>query len=164
MSEHGNLEHLGIPSDCDRKIAEAVRYWLSIKPADGLPGRQHVDPTDIPRLLHGVWLVDVRRDPLSFVFRLVGTSVVDFFGKDPTGKSLHDVFENFEETIAYKDFCKIVETGEPRWRRGAPLLSRLPKFAGLERVYLPFARNGKDVDMIFCFSVFKAAANHGGGR
>ena len=118
MSEHGNLEHLGIPSDCDRKIAEAVRYWLSIKPADGLPGRQHVDPTDIPRLLHGVWLVDVRRDPLSFVFRLVGTSVVDFFGKDPTGKSLHDVFENFEETIAYKDFCKIVETGEPRWRRG----------------------------------------------
>jgi hypothetical protein len=30
----------------------------------------------------------------------------------------------------------------------------MPKFTRLERVYLPFARNGKDVDMIFCFSVF----------
>jgi PAS domain len=157
MSEQGSLEHLGIPSDCDGKIAEAVRYWLSIKPEDGLPGRQHIDPTDIPSLLHGVWLIDVRRNPLSFVFRLVGTSVVNFFGKDPTGRSLYDVFQNFEETIAYKDFCHVVETGELRWRRGAPVLSHLPKFSGLERVYLPFARDGKDVDMIFCFSVFRSA-------
>jgi len=157
MSEHDSLEYLGIPSDCDPKIAAAVRYWLSIKPADGLPGRQHIDPTDIPNLLHGVWLVDVRRDPLSFVFRLVGTSVVDFFGKDPTGRNLHDVFENFEETIPYKDFCDIVETQCMRWRRGTPVLSHQSKFAGLERVYLPFARNGSDVDMIFCFSVFRTA-------
>jgi hypothetical protein len=156
MSQHDSLEHLGIPSDCDPKIAAVVRYWQSIKPEDALPGRQHFDPTDIPNLLHCVWLVDVRRSPLSFAFRLVGTSVVEFFGRDPTGQGLRDVFENFEDTVAYKDFCQIVETGALRWRRGAPVLSHMPKFSRLERVYLPFARDGKEVDMIFCLSVFKA--------
>lgn len=154
MSQQDDLESLGIPPDCDPKVAQIVRYWCSIKPEGGLPGRQHADPTDIPNLLHGVWLIDVRRDPLSFVFRLVGTSVVEYFGKDPTGQNLEDVFDNFEETVAYKDFCDIAETGTLRWRRGTPALTHMPKFTRLERVYLPFARNGKDVDMIFCFSVF----------
>jgi len=156
MSQHDSLKHLGIPSDCDPKIAAIVRYWLSIKPEDALPGRQHIDPTDIPSLLHSVWLIDVRREPLSFAFRLVGTSVVEFFGKDPTGQSLHDVFEKFEDTVAYKDFCEVAETGALRWRRGTPVLTHMPKFSRLERVYLPFARNGDVVDMIFCLSVFKA--------
>lgn len=154
MSQQDDLESLGVPPDCDPKVARIVRYWCSIKPQGGLPGRQHADPTDIPNLLHGVWLIDVRRDPLSFVFRLVGTSVVEYFGKDPTGENLDDVFDNFEETVAYKDFCDIAETGTLRWRRGTPALTHMPKFTRLERVYLPFARNGKDVDMIFCFSVF----------
>ena len=158
MSQRDNLERLGIPADCDPRIAAAVEYWLSIKPENGLPGRQHFDPTDIPGLLRGVWLVDVGKNPLSLHFRLVGTSVVEFFGMDPTGQSLYDVFENFEETVAYKDFKHIVETGEPRWRRGTPVLTHIPKFSRLERIYLPFARNGTDVDMIFCLSIFNANA------
>ena len=163
MSQQDNLQHLGIPPDCDPQVAAAVRYWLSIKPDGGLPGRQHIDPTDIPSLLHGVWLIDVRRDPLSFVFRLVGTSVVEFFGQDPTGRNLHDVFDDFERTVTYKDLCDIAETGTLRWRRGTPVLSHMPKFSRLERVYMPVARNGKDVDMIFCFSVFGAENRPVGG-
>lgn len=163
MSQPDELERLGIPADCHPKIAAAVAYWLSIKPNDGLPGRQHFDPTDIPNLLRGVWLIDVRRDPLSFVFRLVGTGVVEFFGADPTGADLDDVFQNFRETVPYKDFRQVVETGAPSWRRGTPQLRHESKFASLERVYLPLARNGTDVDMIFCLSVFVTPGGEGTG-
>ncbi|MGD8810029.1 MAG: PAS domain-containing protein [Gammaproteobacteria bacterium] len=163
MSERDEFEGLGIPADCHPKIGEAVAYWLSIKPDGGLPGRQHFDPTDIPRLLRGVWLIDVQRDPLSFVFRLVGTGVVEFFGADPTGENLNDVFEDFPETVACKDFRQVVETGAPSWRRGTPQLRHESKFSRLERVYLPLARNGKEVDLIFCLSVFDKTGN-GGGR
>ena len=156
MSQRDSLESFGVPLDCDPRIAAAIEYWQSIKPETGLPGRQHFDPTDIPNLLSGVWLIDVRRDPLSFVFRLVGTSVVEFFGRDPTGLNLHDVFADFESTIAYRDFREVVEKTRPRWRRGAPVLSHPERIAGLERVYLPFARNGSDVDMIFCLTIFKS--------
>ena len=154
MSQEPKTERFDLPADCDPKIVEAVEYWQSIKPAEGLPGRQHFDPTDIPHLLRGVWLIDVEQEPLRFAFRLVGTSVVSYFGSDPTGHRLDDVFANFEETIAYRDLKSVVETRQPSWRRGVPLLSRPEKATRLERVYLPFARNGKDVDLIFCVSVF----------
>ena len=64
------------------------------------------------------------------------------------------MFEKFEETIAYKDFCLVAETGKASWRRGTPLLRHLPNISRIERIYLPLARNGKDVDMIFCYSVY----------
>jgi hypothetical protein len=150
------IERLGVPSDCDPGVRAAVEYWLSIKPETGLPGRQHLDPVDIPQLLPNVWLIDVCRDPLRFVFRLVGTGVVGFFGSDPTGRDLSEVFDNFEQTIAYLDFRRVAEERRPRWRRGKPVLFHLKNINRLERVYLPLARNGEDVDMIFCLSVFGA--------
>ena len=154
MSQFPDFASTGVPSDCDPAIAEAVQYWLSIAPADSLPGRQHLDPADIPRLLRYVWLIDVHREPLRFVFRLVGTGVVDYFGRDPTGRDLTDVFDGFADSVTYKDFCEIVETPAPRWRRGSPVLDHLKEIPWLERIYLPFARNGTDVDMIFCLSRF----------
>ena len=156
MSQSLNLESLGLPPDCDQKIVDAVEYWRSISPEGGLPGRQHFDPTDIPHLLRGVWLIDVQQEPLEFAFRLVGTSVVSYFGSDPTGRRLHDVFTNFEETVAYRDLQDVATTGKPSWRRGVPLLSHPERTSRLERIYLPFARNGRDVDLIFCVSVFNA--------
>lgn len=160
MSRHVGIESLGLPADCNATIKAAVAYWLSIKPEHGLPGRQHLDPVDIPNLLSNVWLIDVDRSPLRFVFRLVGTGVVEYFGSDPTGRRLDDVFDDFEQTVAYKDFCHVIDEATPRWRRGTPVLFHLEKFSRIERVYLPLARNGRDVDMIFCVSVFGIQGAH----
>jgi hypothetical protein len=154
MTQEDGLERFGIPSDCDPKIESIVRYWISISPEGSLPGRQHFDPTDIPRMLQDVWLIDVDREPLEFSFRLVGTGVAAYFGSDPTGRKLEDVFDNFEDTLAYKDFRDVVTKRERRWRRGQPMLAPGSKIERLERVYLPMARNGRDVDMILCYTVF----------
>ena len=148
------LARLGIPGDCDRGIVSIIEYWRSIAPGEALPGRQHFDPTDIPRLLRDIWLIDVSRDPLDFSFRLVGTAVVDFFGKDPTGSRLEDTFPDFRSGVAYRDLADVANVAEARFRRGAPTLAPGSKIERLERVYLPMARNGKDVDMILCFTVF----------
>ncbi len=154
MSRNDGIESLGLPADCAPAVREAVEYWLSIRPERGLPGRQHLDPVDIPHLLSNVWLIDVARDPMRFAFRLVGTGVVEYFGNDPTGRRLDEVFDDFEQTVAYQDFCRVVGDGKPRWRRGTPVLFHLEKFSRIERVYLPLARNGELIDMIFCVSVF----------
>lgn len=154
MSKGHGLEQFGVPADCDPNIAAVIEYWQSIAPGDALPGRQHFDPTEIPRLLQDVWLIDVARDPLDFSFRLVGTGVAEYFGSDPTGKRLADVFDNFEDTFAYRDFYDVVNLQEPRWGRGIPALAPASKIERLERIYLPLARNGSNVDVILCFTVF----------
>lgn len=156
MSQSDGLQQFGIPADCNPNIAAIVEYWRSIAPEGALPGRQHFDPIDIPRMLQDVWLIDVHRDPLDFSFRLVGTGVAAYFGDDPTGARLEDVFDNFEDTLAYRDFCDVVTNGAPSWRRGQPMLAPASKIERLERVYLPLARNGNDVDMIFCYTAFNA--------
>lgn len=156
MSIVETLERLGIPADCDGAIVSIVEYWLSIAPEGGLPGRQHFDPTDIPRLLQDVWLIDVSRDPLDFSFRLVGTAVVEFFGKDPTGARLEDTFPGFKNGVAYRDLTDVANLGEARFRRGAPTLAPGSKIERLERIYLPMARGGRDVDMILCLTVFNS--------
>jgi len=154
MSAIERLERLGVPADCDGSIVAIVDYWFSIAPDVGLPGRQHFDPTDIPKLLQDVWLIDVSRDPLDFSFRLVGTAVVDFFGKDPKGTRLDDAFQDFKDGVAYRDLCDVANLGAVRFRRGAPTLAHASKIERLERIYLPLARDGKAVDMILCFTVF----------
>ncbi|MBE7638409.1 PAS domain-containing protein [Sneathiella sp. P13V-1] len=58
-------------------------YWISKKVNGGLPCRSNLNPADIPRLLSHIGLLDVL-DGNDFRYRLIGTSMVGFFGVDYT--------------------------------------------------------------------------------
>ena len=51
-----------------------------------LPSRAMIDPADIPELLPHVVIDGVRRDPLDFVYRLIGTEVRRHMSQDRTGQ------------------------------------------------------------------------------
>jgi hypothetical protein len=63
------------------------RYWLS-KHVDGRPpARADIDPvTEIPRLVANLMIIDAVED--DFVYRFVGTEVVEQTGEDMTGRSV----------------------------------------------------------------------------
>jgi hypothetical protein len=63
------------------------RYWLS-KHVDGRPpARADIDPvTEIPRLVANMMIIDAVDD--DFVYRFVGTEVVEQTGEDMTGRSV----------------------------------------------------------------------------
>lgn len=144
-------DSLPIPDTCHPKIRQIVAYWRKIHPADGvLPGRQHLDPIDIPALLPNVWLIDVSREPLRFRFRLIGTAVVEYAGEDNTGKWFDEAMPNFDPKV----FVDLAETGEPSWARSPSRMRPYKEYRELERVRLPLARDGKTVDMILCLTVF----------
>lgn len=60
-------------------------YWDEKWQGRRMPTRADIEPLEIPTLLPIVYLVDVERDPLRFRFRLVGTRIVAWFGRDTTG-------------------------------------------------------------------------------
>jgi hypothetical protein len=123
-------------------------YWISIHPPAGLPGRQHVDPCAIPHLLSRVFMVDVSRDPLRFKYRLVGTEYVQLMGKDLTGKFLDEVHPGFHGLIL-RQYTATAELGQPAYRRGQVMYTRPDRnYLGMERLIVPLARNGIEVDMI----------------
>lgn len=147
-----------VPSDCHPMIRRAVEYWLSIHPAEDLPGRQHLDPVDIPDLLADLRLVDIIGDPPRFRYRIAGTRICEFFGMELTGRWYEDTLENFKGSQTEKDFLSIMETRVPNWRLGRPLFALAKDFANVERIFLPLACNGRDVDMIMSVQVFHAEA------
>jgi hypothetical protein len=100
-----------VPGDCHENIRRAVEYWLSIHPPEGLPGRQHLDPADVPELLPYLHLIDFAGDPPKFKIRLMGTASVNFFEKDFTGRWYHDAFPEFTGSAAEELFAKTVQAG-----------------------------------------------------
>jgi hypothetical protein len=137
-------------------------YWISIHPAAGLPGRQHVDPTAIPRLLAHVFMVDVSRDPLRFKYRLMGTEYTMLIGRDLTGRYLDEVHPGFHGLIL-RQYTEAAELGRPAFRKGPIMYARSDKqypdkqYLGMERLIVPLARNGVDVEMILGVVVYTPA-------
>jgi len=143
-----------VPIEIHPKARGLFEYWLSIHPDTGLPGRQHLDPLDIPDLLPYIWLLDVRRTPPRFRYRLVGTKLAEIYGRDHAGRWIDEVFPHFAETLTAEHLRLAVETGLPQWREGVPLLVRDKDFLRTTRLFLPMASDGKAVDMILAFTIF----------
>lgn len=137
------------------KIRALTAHWISICPAGQLPGRRHLEPLDIPRLLPNVWLVDVVRAPETRLrYRLVGTNVARAFQVDPTGRFLDELHPGSRNPHLDANLRAVAESGVPSWRVGRPLLWNLQDFLRLERVCLPLASDGVQVDMILALTVF----------
>lgn len=137
------------------KIREFVEHWRAISPAGRLPGRQHLDPMAIPNLLPNMWLIDVERGArLRFRYRLIGTSVARAFAKDSTGRYLDEVHSEFAKSPVANYLVEVVEKGIPSWRVGQPSFWALQEYLKLERIYLPAARDGVNIDMVFALTVF----------
>lgn len=141
---------------CDEQIIRMHRYWRDIRPAGSLmPGRPHLDPAAIPRLLPTIRLYDVHRDPWRFRYRLVGTELVRTLGRDPTGTWYHENVECAESTRSHADLVFVAEGKGICYRRGFPLqLAPNKDHVSSERILLPLARDGTVVDMVLGFTVY----------
>lgn len=108
----------------------------------------------VPRLLPNLWLLDVRRHPLRFKFRLIGTAVVEFAGRDSTGRWLDEVYPDYESTGAFRCTSACVTTRLPQYRKGTVLSNPERWYATAERLYLPLASDGETVDMLLNFTIY----------
>ena len=157
-----------LPEGAAPKIRALFDYWLAIHPAgtgDGarLPGRRHFDPIDIPELLPNIWMIDVERDAedstkknkiKGFRFRLIGTEIVKFTGRDATGLALDEAYPDYRNTEAYRAHHAVADSGRPGYRKSGVLSNPERGFAEAERIYLPLAEDGRTVDIILVMTLY----------
>lgn len=62
---------------------ELYRYWASVRGEQAVPSRSDVDPLGMVRLLPFIGLIERRAE--GYFWRLIGTAIVEHFGRDPTG-------------------------------------------------------------------------------
>jgi len=147
------------PAGARREIVAIYEYWRSKAPGDALlPGRRHIDPTEIALLLPNVWLVDVVDDPRRFRVRLIGTALVDAGIPLRVGDFIFDrLMPELRHTLA--EFESVVRTREPLWYRGPVNLRHETYVHEIERIFLPLATDGRKVDMLLCLSLIQRAEN-----
>jgi len=131
------------------KLHRLLDYWVSKKPADALPGRQHIDPLEIPDLLAALFLIDVVRQVGGprFHFRLMGSDFVSTLGRDFTGQWLDEAAPPESRQALVDGYIAMLETREPAYRR-SHLYAYGREHINYERLTCPLARDGKTVDML----------------
>lgn len=137
----------------DRILSGVYGYW-SGKCRDGrLPARRDIDPSDIPHFLAHIFLVEVHRaeDRFRFRFRLVGTGVVEWIGRDATGRFMDDPWYGERGKLLQGHYEEVATDGVARY-----YVQYAAWVAHARRSYckllLPMADDGRCVDMILgCF-------------
>lgn len=154
--DENNRLAIGMAAGSDQ--SRLVDYWLTKRRPDRLPGRDDIDPVEMPReLLPNIALIAVERrglDEMRCRFRLVGTNIVRNFGRDVTGCLFEEVFLSPDKLKAERaQIARVVQT-----RESAVVRDRLNipgrQFITVTRTLLPLAANGHDVDMILSYSDF----------
>jgi len=133
-------------------VKRGYAYWRS-RCAGRLPSRAMIDPIDIPALLPHVVIHGVRRAPLDFVYRLVGTEVRRHMAEDRTGQWMFAIQGKRPPSLIWDNLVKIVETGRPLLNQ-TPYAGPHREFLRMESVQLPLAADGVHVDMILVFVDF----------
>lgn len=146
-------EHLTNPSH-----QEIFAYWLSKRTAGRLPGREDVDPMEVPLILPWMGLVDVDRlgENFRFRYRLIGTGLVARLGRDSTGKWFDEIYDPELRERHAGDYVDVVRTAAPKLSRvQVPIEER--SFLSYERLTLPLAADGTNVDMLLVVVAFDEA-------
>jgi len=143
-------------SEIDRhpRFQRLASYLAGKAPPGKLPGRQHIDPLEIPDLLPHLMLIDVvpqRVGPARYRIRLVGTEVVAIQGTDGTGRYVEDILTADEGAEIRRGYEEILRSRQPQYRRGM-VAAHGREHILYERIAFPLATDGEHVDMlIFVF-------------
>jgi len=113
-----------------------------------LPGRQHIDPVELPpRLLPHLLLLDVERAPAALRFRVASTSFIDLVGREVTGLCFDELGPADRVEPVCRAFATIVEMARPVFLAGRLTLPSRD-YGRVKRPGPPLARDGHIVDMI----------------
>jgi hypothetical protein len=103
-------------------------------------------------------MMDVHRDPLRFRYRLLGTEQVTAMGRDFTGRWLDEAHEQFLSSVSHAQYVTSVESGGIGYLKGSPPYHVTRDFVQVERILVPLARNGRDVDILLALTIYLQGA------
>ena len=144
------------PATLPPVLCDLFTYWNRIRGDRAMPARRDLDPLDIPALLPWVLLTDVRRDPLDFRYRLIGTAVAERSRRDYTGRHFSELPHTRPDSIVWQVRAAVVETRRPQWAL-APYTGTTQglNVKSVSGIYLPLSADGETVDMILSGAAYE---------
>ncbi len=129
----------------DPLLGRALDYWAGKRGARSMPQRRDIEPGEIPRLLPNLQLIDVQGD--QFRYRLIGTALVEAFGRDYTGTYAHELFPGPRGDFVRALYRSVRDSGRPLFSRNRYLTTRDVDLIA-NRLYMPLSEDDHSVGML----------------
>jgi hypothetical protein len=129
------------------------RYWEARRGEREMPARADLHPQDMVPFLGNVFLIDVEHEPRRFRFRLIGTAVVDSYGKDLTGRYTDEVEPLLYREMIERHYNQTVDERRPTLHR-ISFSEHTGRAHDLVRLTLPLSDDGVTINMLVLCSVF----------
>ena len=143
-----------LPSEAsEAEFRELLAYWQSKLAPGRLPGRQHIDPTELqPRHLSQLLLLDVVAPAAPklrrrYRFRVAGTGFSAIAGRDVTGLHYDEIGAPERAMPVIRALDLVVERKAPVYLSGR-LSIPAQDYIWVKRLGLPLAQDGDNVDMV----------------
>lgn len=138
---------MGYDYRADAVHGSVLAYWETKRGARLMPARRDIDPTDLPRVLPFLQLIEAVASN-RFRYRLVGTAIVQTFGHDYTGRFLDELPLGAERINFFASKLRAVrDNARPMFLRTQYVSAKGVHFMA-NRLYVPLSENDRDVNMI----------------
>ena len=138
----------------DARIAAAYEYWRARSADRAMPRRADIEPTEIPKLLRDIMLVDVLPEG-RYRYRLIGTGNTQAHGFSATGRYLDEVLPGEEykaHVLGLYDKC--VRERRPLYSECLFLSPQRSPARHTKVLFMPLSEDGTNVNMVFVVQVF----------
>lgn len=138
----------------DQRLRQIYDYWNSKRQGQRAPRQSDIDLAEIATLLPIIQMIDVDRDPLRFRHRFAGTEIVEWMGRDATGKELNSDLYGSEAEAILDTLRTIVDEGRP-YHRTSLLHWHERDWLVMETVELPLLDDAGQVAAILGGACFR---------
>jgi len=136
--------------DVHRDLVPLHDFWTGY--CDGavpLP-RSFVDPVHLPpKVLPGFAIIEVFRDPIDFRYRLLGTNLIQFFGRNSTGKRFSEIAYPQPQGDRLKHYFELVVNDGVIVYRETTADWANRDYLTIASMFLPGTSDGRSTDFIF---------------
>ena len=127
----------------DPRLRRFYEIWQGKRDGTRLPKRADFDPLDLKEHLGRLFISERAPDGEDFIYRLIGTEIVEAVGTDATGQRMGDVVGKPTDDLVM--FCAAER--QPLRHHGY-LVWRKKSYMRFEAVMLPLADDGVTVDRL----------------
>jgi hypothetical protein len=134
-----------------------------------MPSKRDIDPVDMPRqILPHLQIIDVVDGGVRFRYRLIGTALVEAYGRDYTGSHVDTMVSGARLDFILQAYRTVCELKAPVFCHNRYLTVRNTDLLAT-RIYMPLSDDGAEVQFIlgalsFTFSDNLHAGMWGSGR
>ncbi|MBU0724521.1 MAG: PAS domain-containing protein [Alphaproteobacteria bacterium] len=121
-------------------------YWRGRCAQADVPDRGDIDPVDMAFCLPHLAVIELEPDPFRPRYRLVGSRLVDLFGRELTGCYVDEVYRGSVRKEALAAYRQTAEGRQPLYSRRT--LHGLFRSYSYDRLMLPLRRGGDRIEQI----------------